>query len=144
MPGLRLTAWEDELDNDCGCHFILNGKKQGFEIIDDSADIKPVNSKNYPSASHSSPLYDKATSQVIQEIKNGHYVIYDKPLHIVSLMAAISTVHTIKKEDLYLKHKVLVSISRRGFRTVCRNEPNQAQLVQHEGDFNYKYTCGNG
>ena len=104
LPGLRLTAWEEEFDNDCDCHFILNGKEQGFDIIDDSADIKPVTCKNHPSASPSSPLYDKATAQVIQEIKNGHYVIYDKPPQIVSLMAAIPTIHTNKKEDLYLKH----------------------------------------
>ena len=89
MPGLRLTAWEEELDNDCDRHFILNGIKQGFDIIDNSADIKPVICKNHPSASSSSPLYDKATSQVIQEIKNGHYVVCDKPPQIVSPMAAI-------------------------------------------------------
>ena len=84
-----LAAWEEELANDCDRHFILNGIKNGFDIIDEDANIKPVSCQNHPSARPGSPLYDKATSQVIKEIENGHYVVCDIPPKIVSPMAAI-------------------------------------------------------
>lgn len=33
LPGLHLTAWEEELGDDIDRHFILNGIKHGFNII---------------------------------------------------------------------------------------------------------------
>ena len=89
MPGLRLTAWEEELGNDFDRQFILNGIENGFDIIDVDADITPVTCQNHPSAKPNSPLYDKATAQVLREIENGHYVICQEPPDIVSAMAAI-------------------------------------------------------
>lgn len=69
--------------------FILNGIKNGFDIIDEDSCVHSVSCKNHPSARPNSPLYDKATAQVIKEIENGHYVVCDKPPQIVSPMAAI-------------------------------------------------------
>ena len=89
MPGLCYAAWEEELDNDIDRHFILNGIVNGFDIIDNDSDISPVYCQNHPSASPQSPLYDKATAQVIKEIENGHYIVCDAPPKIVSPMAAI-------------------------------------------------------
>ena len=89
MPGLCYAAWEEELDNDIDRHFILNGIANGFDIIDNDSDISPVYCQNHPSASPKSPLYDKATAQVIKEIENGHYIVCDAPPKIVSPMAAI-------------------------------------------------------
>ena len=89
LPGLCLTAWEEELGEDCDRQFILSGIANGFDIIDEGADVNSVSCKNHPSASPNSPLYDKATSQVIKEIENGHYVVCDRPPKIISPMAAI-------------------------------------------------------
>lgn len=89
MPKLCLAAWEEELADDCDRDFIISGIKHGFDIIDDDAVISPVSCKNHPSAKPGSPLFNKATSQVIKEIENGHYVICDTPPKIVSPMAAI-------------------------------------------------------
>ena len=68
---------------------VISGIKHWFDIIDDDANITPVSCKNHPSAQPNSPLYDKATSQVIKEIENGHYVVCDAPPKIVSPMAVI-------------------------------------------------------
>ena len=89
LPGLRLSAWEKELGNDFDRQFILNGIENGFDIIDVDADITPVVCQNHPSAKPNSPLYDKATAQVLREIENGHYVICQEPPDIISPMAAI-------------------------------------------------------
>ena len=63
-PGLRFTAWEEEFKNDCDKSFLLDGIKDGFDIIDDDVHVTPVLSKNHPSASPSSPLFKKATEQI--------------------------------------------------------------------------------
>ena len=89
MPGLCLAAWEEELGDDCDRKFILDGIKNGFDIIDKGANVNPASCSNHPSASPNSPLYAKATSQVIKEIENGHYVVCDTPPKIISPMAAI-------------------------------------------------------
>ena len=89
MPGLRLAAWEEELVDDFDRQFILNGIKNGFDIIDEDSCVHSVSCKKHPSARPNSPLYDKATAQVIKEIENGHFVVCDKPPKIVSPMAAI-------------------------------------------------------
>ena len=89
MPGLRLAAWEEELGNDFDRQFILDGIKDGFDIIDADANITPVSCQNHPSAKPNSPLYEKATAQVLREIQNGHYVVCEEPPDIVSPMAAI-------------------------------------------------------
>ena len=64
MPGLNLTAWEEELHDDPDKEFILNGIKNGFDIIDPESDVFPVTCANHPSARPNSPLYAKASNQV--------------------------------------------------------------------------------
>ena len=82
QPGRKLG---DDIDH----KFILNGIKSRFDIIDKDSCVHLVTCKKHPSARPSSSLYDKATSQVIKEIQNGHYVVCDTPTRIISLMAAI-------------------------------------------------------
>ena len=89
MPGLRLAALEEGLGDDCDRQFIPDGISNGFDIIDEGSDVNPASCQNHPSARPNSPLYDKATSQVIKEIEHGHYVVCDTPPRIVSPMAAI-------------------------------------------------------
>ena len=89
LPGLSLSAWDEELGNDPDRNFILSGIENGFDIIDDVSQITPREVDNHPSAKPSSPLYEAATQQVLKEIYSGNYVICDTPPKIVSLMAAI-------------------------------------------------------
>ena len=77
------------MENDCDKSFLLNGIKNGFDIIDDDVHVTPVLSKNHPSASPSSPLFKKATEQVKKELASGNYIICNMPPKIVSPMAAI-------------------------------------------------------
>ena len=89
MPGLYLPAWEEELENDVDSVFLLNGIKNGFDIIDKDVEVTPVQLPNHPSAKPGSELFEKATDQVLSEIECGNYVICDTPPKIVSPMAAI-------------------------------------------------------
>ena len=84
-----LSAWEEELEGDPDREFILHGVEHGFDIIDTDTHISKVTCPNHPSARPGSPLYDKATEQVLHEIECGNYVVCDKPPTIVSPMAAI-------------------------------------------------------
>ena len=87
-PGLHLGTWEMKLENDPDKEFLLNGIKYGFDIIDEDVHISSVNCKNHPSAKPNSPLYEKASKQILKEIQAGHYVFCDNPPDIVSPMAA--------------------------------------------------------
>lgn len=89
MPGLNLTAWEEELHDDPDKEFILDGIKNGFDIIDPESDVFPVTCANHPSARPNSPLYAKASNQVLKEIECGNYVVCDEAPKVVSPMAAI-------------------------------------------------------
>lgn len=89
LPGLNLNAWEEELCDDVDRTFLLNGIKYGFDIIDEDAEISHVNLPNQASARPNSELFEKATKQVVNEIKCGNFVICDTPQKIVSPMAAI-------------------------------------------------------
>ena len=68
MPGLYLPAWEEELENDVDSVFLLNGIKNGFDIIDKDVEVTPVQLPNHPSAKPGSDLFEKATDQVLSEI----------------------------------------------------------------------------
>ena len=89
MPGLHLTAWEEELGNDPDREFLLQGIRNGFDIIDPGSDIPQVRCPNHPSARPSSELYEKASKRVKQEIECGNYSLCDKPPKFISPMAAI-------------------------------------------------------
>ena len=73
LPGLCYNAWEKD------CDFILNGIINGFVIVDDDAQVSPVQLPNHPSTKLQSDLYDKATEQVLNEIRCGNYVLCDPP-----------------------------------------------------------------
>ena len=73
LPGLCYNAWEREFSNDVDRDFILNGIKNGFDIVDTDAEVSPVLLPNHPSAKPQSDLYDKATEQGLNEIRCGNY-----------------------------------------------------------------------
>ena len=87
--GLRLSAWEEELQNDVDIDFILNGIKHGSDIIDEHVTPVPVECSNHKSAQPGSPLYDQATAQVLKEIQLGNYEVVSEPPRIVSPMGVI-------------------------------------------------------
>ena len=77
------------MEDDPDREFILNGIKNGFDIVDSESDISDVVCPNHPSARPGSPLYQKASTQVQMEIECGNYRICDTPPTIISPMAAI-------------------------------------------------------
>lgn len=88
--GLRYSAWEEELCNDIDRDFILDGIKHGFDIIDKNAQPTPVHCENHASAKPGSPLYNKATEQILNEIGMGNYVVVSEPPDIISPMGVIA------------------------------------------------------
>lgn len=89
QSSLCLAAWEEELGNDIDRDFILDGIKNGFDIIDTSANPSPVQCDNHKSAKPGSPLYRQATEQVLKEIQMGHYEVVSTPPEIISPMGVI-------------------------------------------------------
>lgn len=86
---MNITAWENELGNDFDKSYILNGIRNGFDIIDPVSSPARAYLKNHPSARPSSPLYQKATEQVLTEIENGNYVKVPFTPKIVSPLGVI-------------------------------------------------------
>ena len=69
--------------------FILDGIKNGFNIIDADADPKPVHCQNHKSAQPGSPLYAKASKQILHEVGMGNYEVVSEPLNIISPLGVI-------------------------------------------------------
>ena len=63
---LSLVAWEEELENDEDRVFILNGLRNGFDIIDPDAYPAMVEYENNISARPGSLYYKKANAQVLK------------------------------------------------------------------------------
>ena len=81
---MNFAAWEEELQDDVDRTFILSGIKNGFDIIDPALSLKAIELDNHFSASEASDLYEKATSQMLQETELGNYVHAPCPPTIVS------------------------------------------------------------
>ena len=54
--GMCVSAWEEELAKNIDKNIILNGLRNGFDIIDESASPHPVKYDNHPSARQGSPF----------------------------------------------------------------------------------------
>ena len=89
QDGLRLSAWEEELQDDFDRDFLLNGIRYGFDITDQDASPASVECSNHRSAQPGSPLFEQATAQVLKEIQVGHYEVVSQPPRIVSPMGVI-------------------------------------------------------
>lgn len=76
---------EDDIDR----KFILDGLKNGFDIIDRDSSPVPVQCDNHLSARPGSPLFRQATDQVLKEIRMGNYEIVSEPPEIISPMGVI-------------------------------------------------------
>ena len=67
------------VENDEDRDFILNGLRNGFDIIDPDAYPAVVEYENHISARPGTPSYKEATAQVLKEIEMGHYKVVSDP-----------------------------------------------------------------
>ena len=77
------------MHGDIDREFILNGLQNGFDIIDKDVDPIPIQCENHVSARPGSPLYDKATKQILHEIGMGNYELVSDPPDIISPIGVI-------------------------------------------------------
>ena len=98
-----MSAWEDELEGDIDKNFILNGIKNGFDLIDDDINKSNICScevDNYSSATDNK-VKNIVEKQILHEIAEGNYVISDKKPTIIS---AIGTVPKPNSNEIRLIH----------------------------------------
>ncbi len=82
------NEWEKELEGDIDKHFLLNGVKYGFKIIDQDVSEDPVFCRNYKSATD--PIISKdVEKQILEEIDNNRYIICNSPAKINSSLGAL-------------------------------------------------------
>ncbi|CAC5422626.1 unnamed protein product [Mytilus coruscus] len=89
LRALELHVWSRELANDFDREFLLNGIEFGFDIIDCDQLPSSIISKNHPSASPNNPLYEKAHTQVLNEIECGNYKFTSSDPCIISPIGVI-------------------------------------------------------
>ena len=75
----------DDIDKE----FILNGLRNGFDIIDIDASPTKVHCDNHRSAQPGSPLYDRASKQILHEIGMGNYEVVSEPPDIISPLGVL-------------------------------------------------------
>ena len=92
-PNPRLAqcyaVWEKELARDKDRDFLLNGIKNGFNIVDLAAVPTPVETPNNRSAAPGAPLYAEATQQILREIEQGNYVLCSQKPPVISPFSVI-------------------------------------------------------
>lgn len=86
---LKFSAWEEELKDDYDEEFLLNGIRNGFNIVSEVPLPENIATKNHPSARPNSPLYKEAHAQILTEIENGNYIFADSTPKIVSPLGVI-------------------------------------------------------
>ena len=89
MPGLNLEAWREELQGDPDKDFLLEGVINGFQIVNSSTLVVPVEVDNHPSASPGSKHYELVKQQILSEISDGNYIICDNKPDFISPLGAI-------------------------------------------------------
>ena len=87
--GLCFSAWEEELSDDIDREFILDGIKNGFNIIDKDANPASAHCENHKSAQPGSPMYARASKQILHEIGMGNYEVVSQPPDIISPLGVI-------------------------------------------------------
>ncbi len=86
---LKYDAWERELlQGDPDRNYLLNGIKNGFDIIDPNSEIKSAKTKNYRSATcpENRPIVE---AMIRREINEGRYVKVSKPPVLISALGAV-------------------------------------------------------
>ncbi|CAC5397416.1 unnamed protein product [Mytilus coruscus] len=86
---LDLRVWSRELANDFDREFLLNGIEFGFDIIDCDQLPSSIVSKNSSVSLTKYPLYEKAHTQVLNEIECGNYKFTSSDPCIISPVGVI-------------------------------------------------------
>ena len=85
---LCLSSWQWELKDDPDREFLLQGIRDGFHIVDASVTVKESHMYNYRSATNPDTR-PKAEAQILEEIKEDHYVVSPDRLTLTSAIGAI-------------------------------------------------------
>ena len=85
---LCLSSWQWELKDDPDRKFLLQGIRDGFHIVDVSVTVKESHMYNYRSATNPDTR-PKAETQILEEIKEGHYVVSPDRLTLTSAIGAV-------------------------------------------------------
>ena len=88
-PGLNFDVWEEELTGDSDRDFILNGIRNGFDIVSTDEIPLAVETNNNISARPGAPMYEQASKQILAEITEGNYVVCDDKPAIISPLSVI-------------------------------------------------------
>ena len=89
---MNIPAWITELENDIDREYLLSGILNGFDIIKPDAQLSTVYVQNHKSALDCRDEMDKV---IVNEIKEGNYIITkDKPI-IVSALGAVRKIFYI-------------------------------------------------
>lgn len=81
-----MSAWEEELEDDYDREFLLQGVKQGFDIIDPNAKTTALELNNHASALKAG---DQVLAQIKEEVSLGNYQVTDTRPTIVSPLGAV-------------------------------------------------------
>ena len=76
------------LEDDVDRNFLLDGLTNGFNIIDNDADLTPLVMSNYKSAT-GADVKEKVEKQIISELEAGNYIISKEPPTLISALGAI-------------------------------------------------------
>ena len=80
--------WTKELEDNQDKEFLLDRPRNGFQLIPADATLQPAEMDNYKSATHST-IMDKVEQTLLEEIREGNYIVTDTKPTIVSVLEAI-------------------------------------------------------
>ena len=85
---MDVSAWERELAHDEDRDFLLDGIRSGFQLLPITAKLAHAEQANYHSAT-ALDQREKVEETILQEIKEGNYIISPIKPRIVSALGAI-------------------------------------------------------
>ena len=80
--------WTKELEDDPDRGFLLDGIVNGFQLIPADATLQPAEMNNYKSATDST-VRDQVEQTLLEEIREGNYVVTDTKL-LLSVLWGLS------------------------------------------------------
>ena len=82
-----IDAWNDELLGDLDRDYLLEGLKEGFNIIDSDYIPHSMNRSNYKSTAGVNKV--KVETRILEEIEKGNYIVCDRKPSVCSALGAI-------------------------------------------------------
>ena len=84
-----MELWNKELEDDLDKDFVWDGIFHGFQLIPADADLKPAEMDNYKSVTNVATC-DAVEDTLLEEIREGNYVVTDNKPTVVSAIGAIN------------------------------------------------------